>query len=282
MSLMTNRFEHKKSLGQHFLTSDVVPNWMADAADISPGDVVLEVGPGTGILTKTLLARGATVIALEADARAIAVLEDVCREAITTNQLTIHHTDVRTLSLTAVPGISDHTYKVVANIPYYLSGHLFRSFLQTNTQPTDLVFLVQKEVAKRATSALKRGDKHSLLSLSVQVYGTANYVKTVSRGHFTPPPKVDSGIIAVRDISRNRFNDYGIDEESFFTLLHHGFAQKRKQLLSNLVTQGKYDRETISTILNALNIPPTVRAEDVSLFDWLTLCAQLINKQSTT
>ncbi len=265
------KFQHKKSLGQHFLTSDVVPSWMCDAAEITSGDLVLEIGPGTGILTKELLNRGATVLALEADLRAIAILQEEFSTEIEHGNLILTHCDVRTLDLASIPEIVGTPFKVVANIPYYLSGLLFRMFLESAIQPTDLVYLVQKEVAKRATNTISKGEKESLLSLSVNVYGTASYVKTVSRGHFNPPPKVDSGIIAIRNIGKHNFKNIG--ESLFFNTLHLGFGQKRKQLLGNLTKQ--YDRNLLINIFSTIGLSASVRAEDVPLDMWLTLVTEL-------
>ena len=265
------RITAKKSLGQHFLTSAVVPTWMCDAAEITSTDTVVEIGPGTGVLTKEILSRGATVIALEADLRAIEVLRETFDTEIVAGILALHHIDVRKLDLATLPLISDHAFKVVANIPYYLSGFLFRTFLESAVQPTDLVYLVQKEVAKRITTDLQRGEKESLLSLSVKAYGTPKYIKTVTRGHFTPSPKVDSGIIAIQNITRENFKD--IEESLFFNLLHLGFGQKRKQLLGNL--SKKYSRETLTPIFSTADIPIAARAEDISLEKWLVLVKEL-------
>jgi len=261
----------KKSLGQHFLTSAVVPAWMCDAAEITSADTVLEIGPGTGVLTKEILSRGATVVALEADLRAIEVLRETFDTEITDGTLILHHIDVRKLDLATLPLISDQAFKVVANIPYYLSGFLFRTFLESAVQPTDLVYLVQKEVAKRITSDLQRGEKESLLSLSVKAYGTPKYIKTVTRGHFTPPPKVDSGVIAIRNITRENFID--IEESLFFNILHLGFGQKRKQLLGNLSKQ--YSREILTNTFSTVDIPVSARAEDIPLEKWLKLVQAL-------
>lgn len=263
-------FVHKKSLGQHFLNSDVVPRWLVDAATLAPKSTVLEIGPGTGALTKALLADGHTVIALEADARALAVLQETFAEAIASQQLTLVHTDVRELNLEQL-GLSDHSFAVVANIPYYLSGHLFRTMLQSSIQPHTLVFLVQKEVAKRVSGKEGDGTKASLLSLAVSVYGDVTYVRTVSRGHFTPPPKVDSGIVAVHHISRDNFTN--LDEDWFFTVLHAGFGQKRKQLQRNLRTL--LPDVDIAAVLKAHQLPADVRAEDVPLTTWLALSREL-------
>ncbi len=267
------KFLTKKSLGQHFLNSDVVPSWMCDAAEVTRGDNVLEIGPGTGALTKELLKRGAKVTALEADQRALSVLEERFIDAIKEGNLVLIHQDVRHLDLAKIPGISDQSFKVVANIPYYLSGLLFRTFLESKIQPTLLVYLVQKEVAKRITSDLSRGEKESLLSLSVKVYGTPIYVRTVTKGHFTPPPKIDSAIILVRNIGRERLQH--VDAQVFFETLHLGFGQKRKQLLGNLSKQ--YDREKLTHIFSTLSLPVSTRAEDVPVEIWPQLVALLLS-----
>jgi len=265
------KIEAKKSLGQHFLTSPVVPSWMCNAAGVTEGDIVLEVGPGTGVLTAEILRRGATVIALEADIRAVEALNEAFKKEIEEKQLIVYHTDVRNLSLADIKEIKDHEFKVVANIPYYLSGMLFRIFLESSIQPKCLVFLVQKEVAKRITEDLKAGGKESILSLSVKAYGTPSYVKLVSKGHFTPPPKIDSAIILVQNISRDNFKD--VDMSLFFNLLHIGFGQKRKQLLGNLSKH--FDRNTLTNIFSTLSLPVSTRAEDVPLQKWLQLATAL-------
>jgi 16S rRNA (adenine1518-N6/adenine1519-N6)-dimethyltransferase len=270
---MSDSFEHKKSLGQHFLTSDYVPKKMCDAADVQVGETVLEIGPGTGVLTRELLLRGARVVAVEADVRAIESLHSEFTEAITAGQLIVHHVDARKLDLPTL-GLHDHTFKVVANIPYYLSGLLFRTLLESTCQPTTLVFLVQKEVAAR----IARDKKESLLSLSVKVFGNPTYICTVSRGHFNPPPKIDSAVIAIRGISRDMFQT--ITQLDFFMILHLGFGQKRKQLLSNLSKQ--YPRTQLQTIFNELKLILTIRAEDVSVTDWIALAKKLSNINSVT
>ena len=256
------KFQHKKSLGQHFLKSDVVPKWMCDAASLKAGETVFEIGPGSGVLTKEILARGATVIALEADERAIEILEKQYKDEIANGNFVLHHGDARSLNLADL-GLKNGQYKAVSNIPYYLSGHLFRTLLESDCQPSDLVFLVQKEVAGR----IARDPKASLLSLSVKVFGTPKYIKTVGSGHFTPPPAIDSAIILISNINKQNFE--GLDSQLFFDLIHLGFGARRKQLLGNLSKE--YDRTTLTNIFSTLELPLDVRAEDLSLEKWLTL-----------
>ena len=260
------KFEHKRSLGQNFLTSEVVPNWMAECGHVTAGDVVLEIGPGTGRLTSALLARGAKVIAVEADIRAIAELETLFPKEIAEKQLIIHHGDAREITPASL-GLKNHEFKVVANIPYYLSGFLLRLLLETKIQPTILTFLIQKELAHR----IVRDKKESLLSLSVKAFGTPHYSRNVGRGHFHPSPKVDSAILTITDINQNNFTS--ITSELFFEILHLGLGKKRKQLLANL--SEKYSREALGDMFDALSITRTARGEDLDLPHWLQLTAKL-------
>jgi len=260
------KFEHKRSLGQNFLTSNVVPGWMTEAAGVRTGDLVLEIGPGTGMLTRALLATGAKVVAVEADIRAIETLAVTFSNEIKAGQLTIHHGDAREITPSYL-GLSDHGFKVVANIPYYLSGFLLRSLLETTIQPTTLTFLIQKELAVR----IARAKKESLLSLSVKAFGEPLYSKSVGRGHFHPIPKVDSAILTIKNINRDHFN--GINTGLFFEILHLGLGKKRKQLLSNLTE--KYTRNELEVVFNSLSLSLTIRGEDVALETWLLLTKKL-------
>ncbi len=261
------KIEAKKSLGQHFLNNSRVPELMAEAGNVQKGDIVLEIGPGTGVLTRELLKREAYVIALEADIRAVESLKESFGAEITAQKLTLIHGDVREINLLAL-GLRSGNFKIVANIPYYLSGMLFRIFLESDIQPSDLVFLVQREVAER----IARDKKESLLSLSVKVFGNPRYVKTIGKGNFTPPPKIDSAIIAISSISNEKLRK--IPREYFFKILHEGFKSKRKQLLGNLSTI--FTREVLTHIFSTLKLPLDVRGEDVSLDIWLSLCEHLL------
>jgi len=268
---MKARFEHKKSLGQHFLNSDYVPKKMCDAAELVAGETVFEIGPGTGILTKELLARGVFVIALEADLRAIEVLEADFAHHIAKGTLIIHHGDAREIDFAALK-LVDQQFKVVANIPYYLSGLLFRQLLESEVQPSLLVFLIQKELAER----IARNTKESLLSLSIEAFGTPSYICTIARGHFNPPPKIDSAIVRISNINKGFFTTFTTTQ--FFTILHEAFKSKRKQLVGNL--SGMFKREDILQSLSKIGLKPDIRAEDISLPQWQTLVVQLLSTNS--
>lgn len=266
-SAQAERFQHKKSLGQNFLTSDVVPRWLTAAGAVTEFDTILEIGPGTGALTKSLLATGATVVAIEADERAVTILTTTFPAEIAAKKLQLHHLDARTLDPESL-GLTHGSFKVVANIPYYLSGFLLRTLLEGKAQPNTLVFLMQKEVVNR----IARDSKESILSLSVKAFGEPKYIKTVTRGHFNPPPKVDSAILQITSISRNNFTDVS-EPAIFFNLLHLGFGQKRKQLLSNFAQI--YAREMLTELFTTLTIPLDARAETIPLATWLDLTHHL-------
>ncbi len=250
----------KKSLGQHFLKSASYLRAVADAGNLTPGEVVLEIGPGEGALTRELLSRGARVTAVEKDHRLIAGLQDTFTLEIQSKKLRVIETDALDFD---TEELGARNYKLVANIPYYITGALIKKFLTEKKQPTHIVFLVQKEVAQR----IAKEKKESILSLSVKAYGEPKYIKTVPRGAFSPPPAVDSAILSIQNISRKHFKN-AAQEKRFFELLHAGFGQKRKLLASNLKPLLGKD---VSKIFERFGIPQKARAEDLHLSQWLTL-----------
>ncbi len=253
--------EKKKSLGQNFLHNPYYLSLIADTAEITPGEVVLEVGPGEGALTRELLSRGATVVAVEKDSRLIPILKETFAQELKAKKLFLHEGDALELSPRELK--IRGKYKVVANIPYYITGLLIRKFLSEEKQAELLVLLVQKEVAER----IARSKKESILSLSVKAYGEPKYIKTVPRGAFAPSPKVDSAILRISGVSRKNFKKTAA-EEKFFKLVKAGFAQKRKLLKKNLsALLGSASDE----LFTKENISFTARAEDVPLEKWLGL-----------
>jgi len=250
----------KKSLGQNFLMHAKTAERIADAAMISENDTIVEIGPGTGMLTRPLLARAKKVIAIEADAELVEELRNTFVEEILVGKLELVTHDIRTFDLSLLP----NKYKVVANIPYYITGEIIRSFLEAAPQPQSMTLLVQKEVAER----IARSKKESLLSLSVKVFGIPQYLFTIPRGAFIPSPKVDSAVLTIKDISRGVFKD-SKEEALFFSLIHAGFAHKRKLLVRNL--EAVFSLEKARAVLRSSTISEKARAEDLSLTQWLTL-----------
>lgn len=260
---MKTRFGKTPKLGQHFLNNPVVARSLVEAADVAKGDPVVEIGPGTGALTKELLKTGARVIALEKDPTLVAKLHRTFVQEISINALTLIETDVRDFDPTSY-GLEATRYSLAANIPYYITGEIIRQFLTTNTQPRTIALLIQKEVAERIVA---RNGKESILSLSVKVYGTPRVVRKVSAGNFTPPPSVESAILAITDISKTAFRD--MREDKFFKIVRAGFASKRKVLRSNLARA--FGAEHVMRAMSECGVPVNARAEDVPLQAWQAL-----------
>ncbi len=260
-------FTTKKSLGQHFLHAPQILEDIVVAGKVTKGDSVLEIGPGEGALTQKLLATGAHVVAIEKDDRLIPILHKKFALEIASKQFELIHADVLDIK---IPHLVKQPYKLVANIPYYITGQIIRMFLESDNQPESMTLLIQKEVAERITT--KFDDKESLLSLSVKVFGDPTYVRTVGKGAFSPPPTVDSAVLHIQNISKERL--LGIDSDFFFTILHAGFAHKRKQLLPNL--SHLYSKEQLIKAFESSNIDQKARAEDIPLQTWVQLCKTLV------
>jgi 16S rRNA (adenine1518-N6/adenine1519-N6)-dimethyltransferase len=254
----------KKSLGQHFLTSTSAIESMLRASGTIQTDTILEIGPGRGVLTEALLKTGATVIAVEKDDQLIPVLSEKFKTHITSGQLQIIHGDV--LNENTLLGIQNREYKLVANIPYYITGEIIRTFLTAKSKPTSITILVQKEVAERIVA---KDGKESVLSLSVKFFGTPTYIQTVKRGSFNPPPNVDSAILHIEIWNKK----YEIKEEEFFQIVKTGFKSKRKKLISNL--SDIYDKSALSRAFEELALSENSRAEELKIDQWLTLIVLL-------
>jgi 16S rRNA (adenine1518-N6/adenine1519-N6)-dimethyltransferase len=247
-------------LGQHFLTNTYYAKQLTDSVSVRPNETIIEIGPGKGALTKHLLATGSAVIAVEKDETLAALLHETCAAEIASGQLRIITGDVRDVTTENLK-LKTKNYCVAANIPYYITGEIIRQFLSAPHQPRAMSLLIQKEVAERI---IARDGKESLLSLSVKVYGMPRIISKVGKGNFNPPPKVDSAIICIDDITRASFS--GFTEDAFFRMLHAGFASKRKLLARNL--SRIYDKNRVESAFSACGINPKVRAEDLSLAQW--------------
>jgi 16S rRNA (adenine1518-N6/adenine1519-N6)-dimethyltransferase len=258
----------KKSLGQNFLKSKAALRAMIEAAGISAENIILEIGPGKGALTEALLEQNVQVVAIEKDARLIGVLQEKFKEKIANGQLQILHDDALAFDPATLLSPTNTSYKIVANIPYYITGQFFKHYLTNTKQPESIVVMVQKEVAHRIVA---RDNKESLLSLSIKCYGAPRTIMAVQKKYFSPAPKVDSAIIAVENISRDFFND--INEENFFSLIKAGFSHKRKVLISNL--EAIAPREKIQSVFTKLNISEKIRAEDLVLADWKNIAREI-------
>ncbi|MFZ4500103.1 MAG: 16S rRNA (adenine(1518)-N(6)/adenine(1519)-N(6))-dimethyltransferase RsmA [Minisyncoccia bacterium] len=275
----------KKSLGQHFLKSEKALSQIVDASDPAANDIILEIGPGHGVLTERLLSFAGKVIAVEKDKDLIPVLEERFADAIAKGKLEILHKDILEFDPELFSFYKDHPYKLVANIPYYITGAIIEKFLSTPYLPERMVLLMQKEVAERiiarqpSGSGQARDKKESILSIAVKAYGIPKIVGKVAPGSFVPPPTVDSAILLIENISRDFFIDPTTksvlcNEALFFKVLKGVFGKKRKQIGGSLAELFN-DKELALRALEDSSIDSKTRPEDIALATWKILTQAL-------
>jgi 16S rRNA (adenine1518-N6/adenine1519-N6)-dimethyltransferase len=256
----------KKSLGQHWLFDSKSLGAICDAAHIAPDDTVLEIGPGLGPLTVELTARAKQVVAVELD-------EELARKLparVPAPNLQVIHTDVLQFDLSQLPA----GYKVVANVPYYITSKIVQFLLESPTPPAIAVLLVQKEVAQRL--AAKPGDM-SILAISAQLYANVQLGPVVTADKFDPPPKVDSQVVAF--VRRTEPLFPGLDTRLFFRVVKAGFSEKRKTLRNSLSGGLALSKDDAEALLHEASIDPGNRAERLSLEQWHALVLAFTNRQ---
>lgn len=249
-----------KTYGQHFLMDETILEDMIDAASVAAGDAVVEVGPGIGNLTSRLLQRGARVLSLEKDEQFAPVLRSLKKQH---KNFEYEFTDVLKFNFSE-SGLKN--YKVVANIPYYITGKIIQLFLAQGNKPKSLTLLIQKEVAQNVVA---KPGQLNLLALSVQLYGQAELVTIVPAHKFYPAPKVDSAVI---HITLYKTPKYKIDDEKkFFRILKGCFAGKRKQIHNTLTNNLGVAKEDALKILSELKIQPSARPQQLTIEQWIEL-----------
>ncbi len=257
--LAAERLRPRKALSQNFLTDAGVLDAIIEAAELAPGDRVVEVGPGLGVLTRRLLAAGAAVIAVELDPRLAAYLRRELGaqpgfELIEADALALHPRD-------CFPG---EEFKLIANIPYHITSPLLHAFLEGDRPPSLTVLLVQAEVAARV--AAPPGDM-SYLSVFVQNVAEAEIIGQVSAAAFEPAPEVDSAILRLRRRPMPQV-EVGPGREPFYRLVQAGFRQRRKQLHNALGRELPVDRARLAEAFAACDIDSERRAQTLSLAEW--------------
>lgn len=253
----------KKSLGQNFLKSLRTAELLIRAASIKNADVIVEVGPGEGVITELLLKKAAKIIAVEKDTRMISFLTEKFTEDVSRKKLILVHDDILFFNPSAYC-LEPKAYKLIGSIPYYITGAFLRKFLTKQNQPESMALIIQKEVAERI---IAKDGKESILSVSVKAYGAPTYVQTISRDEFFPVPNVDSAIMVIENISRKFFSD--ISEDAFFALVKAGFSSKRKKVISNIKKQ--FPHINWEKIFTDSHISLDARAEDFTLEHWRLL-----------
>ena len=254
----------KKSLGQHWLYDEDSLMAMCDSAELKDNDHVVEIGPGLGTLTKYLVERASQVTAVEYDEELFRSLP----KNVVADNLNIIHDDCLTFDYGTMPA----GYKVVANIPYYLTSNLLRVLSEAPNPPSMIVLLVQKEVAERVAAG---PGQMSILSVSVQLYYEATLGALVPAELFTPPPKVDSQIIKLVRRANPMFPD--LDSAKFFRLVKAGFSQRRKKLRSSLSAGLHMSKPEIEQLLQSANISSDSRPQELSLEEWNRLTEAITN-----
>lgn len=257
----------KKHFGQNFLINKGVVEKIIKASELNSNDTILEVGPGIGVLTFEIAPKVEKLLAVEKDKNIAENLKTRLKEAKIENVQIIEQDILKfkpkNYKLKAnKPCLPAGKYKLVANIPYYLTSALIKKFLEEETKPKEIILMIQKEVAQR----ICQKEKSSILSLSVQFYADAEILFHVSKNSFWPAPKVDSAVIKIIPKSTPIGNP-----EPFFKLIKAGFSSPRKQLISNLSKNLKIDKEALGDIFTKLNINQKSRAENLKLQNWLSL-----------
>ena len=251
-----------KRLGQNFLIDGSVIKKFLKAADLKSGDIVLEIGPGIGNLTREIAKKTKKVIAVEKDPQMIRILNDELRIKNIKNVKVVEGDILKSNIQNLTSNIQ---YKVVANLPFYLTAPVIRKFLETRkVQPSTMTLIVQKEVAQRICA---RPPHMNLLAVLVQFYAKPEISSYIPKKSFWPQPKVDSAILRITQIHA----DKKTDKHRFFGIVRAGFSQPRKQLTNNLTKKLGLGKETVITWLKKNKIQPIQRAETLKIKDWIAL-----------
>lgn len=249
----------KKSLGQNFLVDGSILKKIIDAAELEPSDTVIEVGPGLGVLTRELAEKVGRVIAVEL---ANYLAENLRKNFTDPTAVTVVNNDILKTSPIALLGCQSN-YKVVANLPYYITSAVIRHFLEASIKPSLMVLMVQKEVAKQITA---QPGEMSLLSVSVQLYGKPKIVSKVPAHCFYPVPGVDSAILKIEVYPKTKVALDNI--AGFFKIVRAGFSANRKQLVNSLSNGLKIPKSEIIPVLQQAGIEPRRRAETLTIEEW--------------
>lgn len=266
----------KYGLGQNFLADQSAIKKILTAADIQSEDTVLEIGPGIGALTQELAKKAKYVIAVEKDRKMVEVLRETLSDF---KNIEVIHSDILKVNLSHIPTLQ-HSYKLVANLPYYITAPTIRKFLEeevrlhrAEARLRSMTLVVQKEVAQRICA---KPPNMSILAVAVQVYALPKVISSLKKTSFWPQPKVDSAILRITPIPQ----PYPLDFPKFFTVVKAGFKQPRKQIVNNLSAGLGLSREQAEQWLLQNSIAPTRRAETLTIQDWVSLAKNLPDPSS--
>jgi 16S rRNA (adenine1518-N6/adenine1519-N6)-dimethyltransferase len=264
---MKENITPKKSLGQHFIRDIKIINKIIAESEIKKDSIVIEIGPGEGIFTEELIKKSKKVISIEKDENLSRKLKEKFENHIKKGNFDVINADILEAELENL--VSDD-FILVGNIPYYITGAIFRKIFEGKKLPKSITFVVQKEVAERIVAKNK---KESILSISIKAYGDVSLGSIIKAGSFFPKPKVDSAIIKIKNISRENF--LNIDEKRFFDIVKAGFSHKRKILLKNIKDVLKIDQDKVLKVFEKIGLDKNSRAEDLDIKTWLKISTLL-------
>lgn len=259
-----------KTYGQNFLMDETILEDMIDEAEVKAGDTVLEIGPGIGNLTERLLDRAAKVLSIEKDSQFLPVLKSIFAEHNTKEKTFFSYELTDALTYNFSEKLKGTSYKVVANIPYYITGKIVQLFLRATHKPESMTLLMQKEVAYNICA---QPGSLNLLAISVQLFANPRVVCVVPGHKFYPAPKVDSAVIHI-DLPKKA--KYKIkDEAKLFRILRACFSGKRKQLHNTLTNNLQLEKKVVETVLAKLKIDSAIRPQQLTIDQWLQLADEL-------
>lgn len=258
----------KKSLGQNFLKDRSVLEKIIKAADLKADDFVLEIGSGQGVLTEELVKYAGKVLGIEIDKN---LADGLKNKFAGNNKLEIINDDVLKINLPELIEKNNfQNYKVIANIPYYITSPIIQLFLETKYPPAEMILMVQKEVAERIVA---RPGQMSILAVSVQYYADAELLFSVDKTAFWPVPEVDSAVIKISNI---KFQISKTESKNFFRTVKSGFCSKRKTILNNLSSSFHLSKKDAEEKIKKAGIDPGARAQELSIDDWKKLSQEFI------
>lgn len=246
----------KKSLGQNFLQDKNIVQKIIASANLSSDDFVIEIGPGHGILTEELVKKTEKVLAIEIDQNLISSLQ---KKFSKNKAVEIINEDILKININK---LVPEKYKVIANIPYYITSKIIRLFLEADHQPEEIILMIQKEVAERI---IEKPGKMSLLSVSVKYYAEPKILFNVSRNSFFPIPEVDSSVIKISNIKKQT------GSKKFFQIVRAGFSAKRKTLVNNLSNSLHLTKSEVVEKIKTVPLNRTARAQELSIENWKKL-----------
>ena len=270
-TLKKHGFSFSKKYGQNFITDTNLLDAIADDASVTSEDTVLEIGAGAGTLTGALAKKAKRVIAFEIDRSLESVLDETLAPY---DNVEVIMDDVTKWTDEEIDDLVGGEYKVVANLPYYITTPLLFMFLERKRRPTSITVMVQKEVAERICATEKKGD-YGALSVSVALRADAQITRVVKRDMFTPPPNVDSAVVRIDMLGGIAVKD----EKILFTLVKKAFAMKRKTLVNNLSAGYGMSKADAETLITSIGLKPTARAEELSKEQFITLADALFERK---